>query len=241
MLVGALATEGWLYSIIAGLLGAILGIGFGWLIAWRAGEILGSGREINALHLTFTFDASTVLTGFAIGLRDLGRDDRRVERPDRAVQRDPGDPRHPRRRRGSVPGADGRCSGSPVRARRRSPPWLGSRGREPYLLMVGPMLVAVGLGPMLARRFPQRTVTTAVCIVVLVVVGRAASAPLAALDATIEIPLFLLQGLAMAAAAVILVTTHLGGIGGALERGGGGARPPDSVSPTRWRAGSAPR
>ena len=68
LLVGGLATEGWLYAVLASALGALLGIGFGWLIAWRADQILGSGREENALHLTFTFDGSTVLTGFALGL-----------------------------------------------------------------------------------------------------------------------------------------------------------------------------
>ena len=36
--------------------------------AWRADQILSTGREVRALHLTFTFDASTVITGFAIGL-----------------------------------------------------------------------------------------------------------------------------------------------------------------------------
>jgi putative ABC transport system permease protein len=61
-LVAALATEGWIYAVIASALGALLGIAFGRLIAWRADTILSSGREVNALHLTFTFDWSTVLT-----------------------------------------------------------------------------------------------------------------------------------------------------------------------------------
>jgi putative ABC transport system permease protein len=86
--------------------------------------------------------------------------------------------------------------------------------------MAGPMLVAIGLAPLLARQVPGRTVTTGVCIVVLIW-AVACFGALGALDVTIEIPLFLLQGLAMAAAAVILVITHLGGIGSALERGGG--------------------
>ena len=72
-------------------------------------------------------------------------------------------------------------------------------------------------------------------------VDRAASCRCGALDVTIEIPLFLLQGLAMAAAAVILVTTHLGGIGARARARPAARSPPDSASPTRWRAGSAPR
>ena len=35
-LVAALATEGWIYAVLASALGALLGIGFGRLIAWRA-------------------------------------------------------------------------------------------------------------------------------------------------------------------------------------------------------------
>ena len=66
-LVAALATEGWLYAVPASALGAALGIGFGWLIAWRADQILDTGREVTALHLTFTFRSSTVLTGFVVG------------------------------------------------------------------------------------------------------------------------------------------------------------------------------
>jgi putative ABC transport system permease protein len=218
MLVGALATEGWLYSIIAGLLGAILGIGFGWLISWRAGEILGSGREINALHLTFTFDASTVLTGFAIGfaisVATIVASSVRIARFNviQAIRDIRAAPRLRPARRWALVGMVGVVLGVLATL-------AGFSGPEPYLLMAGPMLVAIGLAPMLARRFPQRGVTTAVCIAVLVW-SVACFGALGALDVTIEIPLFLLQGLAMAAAAVILVTTHLGGIGGVLERGG---------------------
>ena len=110
LLVGGLATEGWLYAVLASALGALLGIGFGWLIAWRAGQILDSGREENALHLTFAFHGSTVVTGFALGSRDLDRHDRRLERPHRALQRDPGHPRHPRAARRSPAPALGAAS-----------------------------------------------------------------------------------------------------------------------------------
>ena len=67
-------------------------------------------------------------------------------------------------------------------------------------------------------------------------------AVISALDATIEIPLFLLQGLSLAAASVYLVTAYLGGIGARARAGERPlARRRGSVSPTRWRAGSAPR
>jgi len=221
LLVGGLATEGWLYAVIASALGAALGIAFGWLIAWRADQILSSGREVRALHLTFTFDASTVVTGFAIGLAisivTIVASSVRIARFN-VIQaiRDIHAPPRPRPRRrwarvGIVLVAIG--LGATV---------LGFAGPDPYSLMLGPMLVAVGLAPMLARRFSSRAANTGVCVVVLAwAIG--CFGVLSALDTTIEIPLFLLQGLAMAAAAVYLVTAYLGGIGNALEREGGRA------------------
>jgi putative ABC transport system permease protein len=215
-LVGALATEGWLYSIVASALGAVLGIGFGWLIAWRAGQILGSGREINALHLTFSFDMSTVITGFALGFAisvvTIVASSVRIARFNIILAiRDIRVPARPRpRRRWALAGIVVAILGVGASL-------AGIAGPEPYLVMAGPMLIAVGLAPLLARRLPPRRVTTTVCIVVLAwAVG--CFGVLASLNATIEIPLFLLQGLVMSAAAVVLVTTHLGGIGATLER-----------------------
>ena len=96
LLVGGLATEGWFYAVLASILGAMLGIGFGWVISWRAGQILGSGREENALHLTFSFNWSTVLEGLALGLVISILTIVALEHPHRARQHHPGDPRHPR-------------------------------------------------------------------------------------------------------------------------------------------------
>ena len=100
----------------------------------------------------------------------------------------------------------------------------GFSGPQPYSLMAGPMLVAVGLAPALARVTPSRRVYTGVSVFVLVwAIG--CFGVLAALDATIETPIFLLQGLSLAAASVYLVTTYLRPIGSWLER-----RRPGSVS-----------
>jgi putative ABC transport system permease protein len=221
LLVGGLATEGWFYAVIASALGAALGIAFGWLIAWRADQILSSGREVMALHLTFTFDASTVVTGFAIGLAisivTIVASSIRIARFNviQAIRDIHAPPRaRPRRRWARV--------GIVLTVLGLGATMLGFAGPDPYSLMLGPMLVAVGLAPMLARRYSSRAVNTAVCVVVLVwAIG--CFGVLSALDTTIEIPLFLLQGLAMAAAAVYLVTAYLGGIGTALEREGGRA------------------
>ncbi len=218
LLVGGLATEGWLYAVLASVLGALLGIGFGWLIAWRAGQILESGREENALHLTFSFHGSTVVTGFALGLViaivTIVASSVRIARFN-VIQaiRDIHVPHagRPRRRWARV--------GLVVAILGVAVSLLGFAGPEAYSVMIGPMLVVVGLAPMLARRFPARAVMVSTCAAILF--WAIASIPVVgALDIAIEIPMFLVQGLSMAAAGVILVTVYLGRMGAALGRGG---------------------
>jgi putative ABC transport system permease protein len=220
-LVGALATEGWLYAVPAGALGAALGIGFGWLIAWRADQILGAGREVTALHLTFTFDGSTVVTGFVIGfaiaVATIVVSSVRIARFNliQAIRDLHATARRRPRRRAAWAGLALVPLGMAVTI-------VGFTGPDPYSLMAGPMLVAVGAAPGLARFFPARAVYTGVSIMVLTwAIG--CFAAISALGAAIEVPLFLLQGLSLAAASVHLVTTYLGGIGAVLERGSGGA------------------
>jgi putative ABC transport system permease protein len=217
-LVAALATEGWMYAVVASTLGALLGIGFGRLIAWRADAILSSGREVNALHLTFTFDWSTVLTGFAVGLAvatlTILLASVRIARV-------------------NIIHAIRDITVAARRRPRRRMVWLGGvavvlgvllsvagfSAPNQYGVMAGPMLVMVGIAPLLARHLPASSVYTGVSVAV-IVWAVACFVPLAALDATIEVPLFLLQGLALTAAAVYLVTAHLDSIGRLLgDRG----------------------
>jgi putative ABC transport system permease protein len=219
-LVGALATEGWIYAVLASALGAALGIGFGWLISWRAGQILGSGPEQSALHLTFAFNSSTVVTGFALGfvismVTIVGSSMRMARFNVIQAIRDTHDaPRRRPRRRWARVGLVVACGGAAVTV-------LGFAGPEPYSVMIGPMLVVVGLAPMLARRLPARGVIVATCAGILAW-AVASIAVVGLLGIAIEIPMFLVQGLAMAGAGVVLVTTYLGSVGTALGRGGRG-------------------
>jgi putative ABC transport system permease protein len=217
-LVAALATEGWIYAVLASILGALLGIAFGRLIAWRADTILSSGREVNALHLTFTFAWSTVVTGFAIGLAvatvTILAASIRIARVN-IIQ--------------AIRDITISARGRP----RRRMVWLGMlavalgvllsvegfTGPDQYGVMAGPMLVIVGIAPWLARHLSARAVYTWVSVAI-IIWAVVCFVPLAALDATIEIPLFLLQGLALTAAAVYLVTAYLDSIGHLLgDRG----------------------
>jgi putative ABC transport system permease protein len=217
-LVAALATEGWMYAVLASTLGALLGIGFGRLIAWRADTILTSGREVNALHLTFTFDWSTVLTGFAVGLAvatgTILLASVRIARVNiiQAIRDITVAPRRRPRRRMAWLGATAVVLGILLTI-------AGFTRPDQYGVMTGPMLVMVGSAPWLARQLPARAVYTWVSVAVMVW-AVACFVPLAALDATIEIPLFLVQGLALTAAAVYLVTAYLDSIGHLLgDRG----------------------
>jgi putative ABC transport system permease protein len=217
-LVSGLATEGWLYAVLASALGALLGIGFGWVIAWRADRILGSGREENAIHLTFSFNGSTVLAGFALGLAisivTIVLSSARIARFNiiQAI-RDIHVPPHRRpRRRWARLGEVTALIGVAVSV-------LGFTAPQAYALMIGPMLAVVGLVPVLARHLPGRIVRVSACAAILA--WSIASIPIVgALGIAIEIPMFLVQGLTMAGAGVIVATEYLPSAEEGLARGG---------------------
>ena len=220
-LVGAFTTEGWLYSLVAGVIGSLIGIGLGWVIAWRASQILTTNTDQNSLKLTFSFDWSTVATGFAIGLvislLTIMATSARVSRM-------------------NVIAAIRDLPTVTVRYVRRRYRWLGLLGvivgvawaviaginTEGYGVAIGPMIAIVGLGPLLAPLLGTRAAITIVAVAELVW-GTAFIPVLGALDIEIEVPVFLVQGLAMAAAAVALITAYQGEVGRWVARRSGGA------------------
>lgn len=220
-LVAAFATEGWLYSIGGSALGMVLGLGFGRVIAWRADQILAGGDEVSALELTFTWSGATLIRGFTIGfciaLATIVLTSARVSRlnviaairdlPSRGVRRV--------RRRWRLAGQVMILLGTG---------WtiLGIAAPDEYGVMVGPMVVLVGLIPVLARRLPIRPVA-AVAAVAVLVWATVFIAVLGVLDIDVSIPVFLVQGLTMAAAAVSLVTLYQGVIGRWVARLGRGS------------------
>jgi putative ABC transport system permease protein len=222
-LVAAFATEGWIYSLVAAVVGALLGIEIGRLIAWRADAVLGSGSDLTSLHLTFAFKWSTVLQGFAIGLIisvvTILLTSIRVSRLNviAAIRGLPVVRRGQPRRRWAALSLVAVVLGVVWTATAM----LGSDG---YGVAAGPMLVAVGLGVLAARHVPARPVTTIVCIAVLAW-GTLFVPVLGALDIDVGIPIFLVQGFGMAGAAVVLLTSYQKSIGTALARRLGGALP----------------
>jgi putative ABC transport system permease protein len=84
-------------------------------------------------------------------------------------------------------------------------------------LMVGPVFVFVGIAPTLARNIPRAVASTIVSTVVLM--WAVAAVPVAlALNATMDVLLFVIQGLVLVGAAVFLVSQHQQAIGQALSR-----------------------
>jgi putative ABC transport system permease protein len=84
-------------------------------------------------------------------------------------------------------------------------------------LMLGPAVVLMGVGPMLARNLPRTIVTTAIAVAILV--WAVLAVPVAiALDANVDVVLFVVQGLVLVGAAVVIVSQHQAAIGHALGR-----------------------
>ncbi len=222
-LVNAFATEGWLYSMVASVLGAFVGIGVGWVIAWRADSILTSGEEQFSLSLTFTYEWSTVALGLAIGLAisllTIVATSVRVSRLNviAAIRNLPPVRRRRVRRRLVLAGVALFGIGVAWTA-------LAVSASEGYGVMIGPMLAMIGLGLVLARWLPMRPVSALTGLGVLLWGGLVFLA-LGALDITVSIPVFLVQGLSMAGAAVAIVTAYQGLVGRWLARISGGSLP----------------
>ncbi|MFN0090396.1 MAG: ABC transporter permease [Acidimicrobiales bacterium] len=222
-LVGAFALEGWLYALVSSALGAVVGIGVGRVIAWRADAILSSGREDTALKMAFSFTANSVLNGFALGFLialvtivvtsvriarfNVIRAIRDIREPHRA---------RPRRRYARI--------GQGVALLGLGYSILGFATSNGYGVMLGPALFVAGVVPVLARRWPGRTVATTAAVVVLV--WEVVAVPiLAAMDVSIDIPIFLVQGLTMTAAAIVVVNGQQEAIGRLMARLSGRSLP----------------
>jgi putative ABC transport system permease protein len=215
-LIGAFALEGWLYALVSSALGAVAGIGLGWFMSWRADAILSSGEEVNALSMEFSFENATVGRGFALGfviaLATIVITSVRISRFNviRAI-RDVQEPPRARPRRRFARG------GLVVALLGIAYSVFGFGARDAFGVMLGPALAVAGIAPQLARRWNGRVVATATATIVLAW-AVVAIPVLGALDVAIEIPIFLAQGLTMAAAAITLVVLHQANIGGVVGR-----------------------
>lgn len=222
-LVAGFATEGWLYALVASAVGAVLGIGLGRVIAWRAGQVLGTGDDLYTLELSFAWDVETVVRGFALGLVisvvTIVLTSIRISRLNViAAIRDlpvPASRRH--RRRPTVLGGVALAAGAGWAV-------MAFAGDAAYGIAAAPMIAAAGFGGLIAPRAGVRTATTVAALGVLVW-GMVFVPVLGWLDIETGIPIFLVQGFGMCAAAVALLIVHHKALGIWLSHRFGGAVP----------------
>ncbi len=213
-LVGGFATEGWLYALVASVLGTLAGIGLGRLIIAASARMFST--EHNRFELLFTVRGPSIAEGFAIGfliaLVTVVATSVRISRlniiaairdlPDVRVKR--------RRRRWLVLGAAAIVLGAA---------WTISAipKENPFGLLLGPTLVLAGLGPFLVRRIPTKTVTTWISALVAVWgVLLFAVFPQAGSGASMMV--WVAQGVTLTGAAVVLVAVQQERVAGAIRR-----------------------
>lgn len=222
-LVGSFSLEGWLYALGAAALGTLVGVGLGRLIVVVAAGIFGQGDF--ALELGFSATGRSIQTGFTLGFvialatvvaSSLGIARLNVIRAIRDLPEPPADRR--RRLATTVAGALALVLGGFLTA-------TGVAGAEPFSVLGGPGLVALGLVALLGAFVPRRALVTVVSAGVLVWGVLAFEAVPDAFE-DVDIPVFVLQGVLLTAAAVALVTQNQDAIGGFVRRLGGGRSMP---------------
>jgi putative ABC transport system permease protein len=215
-IVGAFATEGWLYSLAATLLGTAAGIGLGLVLVGVSQRAFSS--EHNPVDLVYVVEPQSLARAFAIGfavtLVTIVLTSLRIARLNviRAI-RDLPEPS--------------------VRRLRRRWVWLGAAAavvgalatvqalpkQEPFGLLLGPMLVVVGLGPFLSRRIAPAPLASTISSLVLAW-GIAFFALFRDASEGASVMLFVVNGIALTAAAVVLATVQQQRVAQALSRVG---------------------
>jgi putative ABC transport system permease protein len=217
-LVGAFATEGFMYALAASLLGVLAGIGLGRVLVALSENAFSS--EHNQLDLYFTVKSSSLAQAFtisfAVALLTVVVTSVRVSRLNiiRAI-RDIAEPPRPRRGRWLLIGSVGSALGLLWTA-------AAVATQEPFGLLLGPTLLLVGLAPTLARLVPVRTGSSAIAVLT-VIWGASAFAIFPAAAEGSSIILYVVQGLVMTTGGVALVTLQQDRLGSGLQRFGGRA------------------
>ena len=215
-LVGAFATEGFIYALLATLLGTIVGIGLGRLLVALSQVAFSS--EHNRFDLYFTVRTPSLIQSFAVSfvvaVVTIVVMSVRVSRLNiiRAI-RDIPEPPPRRRRRWLYLGAAALVLGALWTVAAIS-------SSEPFGLLLGPTTFLVGITPALTRHFAARTALSVVAglavawgaVVFAIFPGSAEGA---------SIMMYVAQGIVMTAGGVGLVTLQQDRLMATLRRVGG--------------------
>jgi putative ABC transport system permease protein len=200
-LVGAFATEGFLYALVATLLGTALGIGLGRGLVGLSQSAFSS--EHNQFDLYFTVRSPSLAQSFAISfvvaVVTIVVLSVRVSRLNiiRAI-RDIAEPPSRRKRLWLFAGAGGAVLGAL---------WTLSAipSDEPFGLLLGPTLMLAGVAPGLGRLVPGHTVSSAIAALT-VTWGAVVFAVFPESAEGASIMMYVAQGIVMTAGGVALVT-----------------------------------
>ncbi|MDP8959769.1 MAG: ABC transporter permease, partial [Actinomycetota bacterium] len=221
-LVRSFTIEGTLYALVASLVGALLGIGVGAAIVRVASDIFQRGDDFS-LELRNTVTWASVAGGFAIGLlislATVLATSFRIGQINiiRAI-RDLPEPVSRRPPLWSLAlGALLAAAGSA---------WLPAAisAGDPYGVLAGPGLLALGLAPLSARLLPRRLVVT-ILGVALVIWGIYADTFFPQVFQNADTPVFVLQGVLLTFAAVAVASQNQELVAALVRRVAGGAGP----------------
>lgn len=221
-LVGSYYLEGYVYALASSTVGAVVGIGLGYVISGLAGRIFSA----DGLDLTFAVEAPSIVSGFLIGfiisMATVTATAVSIARVNviRAIRDLPEPTLERPRARGMIGGAALLALGLLMTMGALSNP---DETSAQFPLLAGIPVLLFGIGLVVRRWVPRRwavTVTGALAVVWPVVVFGLFPDTFENAD----IPLFVVQGVILTAAAVSIVSQNQDVIGAVIRRVAGGNR-----------------
>ena len=215
-LIGAFATEGWCYAVVSAIAGTFVGLALGRALMAAAANLFSRRGDDSGIALHFAFKWASVqrglVVGFIIAIVTIMATSIWLSRFNiiQAI-RDITEPARRRpRRRSSYIGIVAAGFGIALTG-------IGIVNASFLALMLGPVIVFLGVTPMLARNLPRTLVNTVIGAIVLV--WAVAAVPVAiALDINVDVIVIVVQGLVLVGSAVVLTAQHQRAIGHGVGR-----------------------
>jgi putative ABC transport system permease protein len=216
--VGAFATEGWFYALVATALGTAAGVGLGRILVALSQRAFSSAHS--KLDLLFVVRPASLAEAFAIGfivaLATILVTSLRVSRLNiiRAIRELP-EPPPRRRRRAVVAGAAAAVLGGL---------WTVSAiaANEPFGLLLGPTLLLYGLVPPASRVWSTRAVVS-LASAASIAWSATVLALFPAATESAPVTVYVVQGIVLTGSAVVFAALQQERIGAAISRFGGRA------------------